>query len=385
MQIFLISSTSNLLGLANRLVEEGHKVDFYGPGGNGYVEKVKHPYEAIKNCKFIVADGKLDSKVYNWARTFNKPIIGAHPLADMLNSDCYREYQIASKLGLSIPPTEVINDISDMYDKVLEWNSARTLIRYDRETISCDHQVWLAWAMTKLPLNKKILLQKPSWGEEIQVTGWFDGLKWARPFMLKTPKEQDLRVSSMLALYKREWLQQVIEPWEAFLRSLEYKGPIKVRALASKDKIQVMETKIGIEFPSLYAFLEGLKEPVGEFLNKIAFSVCNELDITTDYFSCAVVRTGLNEPEGAPIVGIDEGNKKHIFLGDVDVIESDIVIKKDPSWVYITSAHGRTVDESFGRMYFTHSQVRIPEPNIMTGVGQLHSQWFNQVRNLGYL
>lgn len=387
MEILFITTTNNLLGLASRLVEEGHTVKLVSEvaDGNGFVEKVRYPYEALKECKFVVADGPVSSQIHAWAKQFNKPIIGTNQMAEQLNADVYKEWQIASKLGVSLPETEIIDDISVMFEKVLQWNNARTTIRYDRFAVSVDHQRWLAWAMDKMPLNKKILLQKPVWGEEVHVTGWFDGLKWARPFLLKTPNESRMNGSSMLGLYKREWVDKLIAPWEVFLRQIEYKGPFRVKAFASKAKVEHCEAYFGFEFPSIYAFLEGLKDGIGDFLNKIAFGVCEEIPFTTDYVSCVVVSTALQEPQGAPVVGLDDGNRKHVYFGSVDVSDDEILVGKDPKWVYAVAARGRNLEESFGRLYFTKDMVRIPEAHVMTGLGPLQQQWFNRVRDLGYL
>lgn len=384
MQILFINNTKALLGVAERLVLEGHTVQSYGET-NGFLDNVRHPYEAIKDCKFIVADGAVDHKVWEWAKTFNKPIIGTNPLTEMMNADCYREWYIAQKLGIPMPETEVIADIADMYTKVFEWKSTRTLIRYDRESVSCDHQSWLAWAMHKLPLNKKILLQQPLWGEELQVVGWFDGIHWAKPFMLKTGSEKSLRASTLLALYERPWLATHVKPWETFLRNIEYKGPIRFRFMASKKALHLMETHVGFECPSIYAFIEGLKEPIGDFLNRVAFGVCEDIDITTDYASSVLVGTALKDPGGVPVIGLDEGNRKHVYFGSVDKVEADIVVSNSPEWVYAISAHGQGVDVAFGRIMFTQNIIRVPEPNIPTHIAPLHTQWFNKVKALGYL
>lgn len=386
MDILFITTTNNLLGLAARLSEEGHSVKLFSEAGaNGFVERVRHPFEAIKDCRFIVADGPVSAQVWGWAKQFNKPIIGTHPIAEQMNADVYKEWQIASKLGVCLPETEIVDDLSMMYDKVLNWNNARTTIRYDRVAISVDHQRWLAWAMSQMPLNKKILLQRPVWGEEVHITGWFDGLKWARPFILKTPNEDRMGGSSLLGLFKREWVDKLIAPWEVFLRQIEYRGPFRVKAFASRAKVEHCEAHFGFEFPSIYAFLEGLKDGCGDFLNKIAFGVCTEIPFTTDYASCVVVGTALEAPKGAPVVGLDEGNRKHVYFGSVDVLEEEILVSANPQWIYAVAARGRNLEESFGRLYFTKDRVRIPEAHVMTGLGPLHQQWFNRVRDLGYL
>lgn len=385
MEILICTNSLNLLGLANRLVEEGHDVKVFSqirlPDAYGMFTSVKHPYESVKSCKFIVADAVELPDIYTWAKSFNKPIIGCNPMTDLMNTDCHREYTVGIKVGANMPPTEVIQDMSHMYSKVLDWNPSRTLVRYDRETIGCDHREWLTWAMYKLPLNKKVLLQTPEMGEYVTVFGWFDGLKWAKPFIIKTEKEGDLNASLLLGLTDREWMEKTIEPWGSFLRAVDYHGPFSVRCIASKKTIHVISTYAGIEFPSIYAFIEGLMEPVGDFLNRVALGVCDGQDLTSDYMSSIVVRSGLKSPAGIPILGLDTGNQKHLFFGAVARVESDLVIAPGP-WIYTATAHGRDADESFGRAYFTSRIVKVPEPSYTTGMASVYKPWLQKLNSL---
>lgn len=391
METLLVTRDFRSYGLVSRLMDEGHTVKVFGykikkpTFGEGMVEFVSHPLEAIKSCRYIIADAPVDDQIYGWAKTFNKPIIGGSPLTDLMNTDAYREYQIAAKLGVPLPPTEVIDDVADMYAKILDWNSTRTVVRYDREAITVDHQDWLAWAMHRIPLNKKILLQTPGFGEHLEVCGWFDGLHWARPFFIKSNNDDRLSASMLLALSDRKWIATTIEPWSRFLRVTEYKGPFKIKLLLTKERAVVISTYTGMEFPSIYAFFEGLKEPISDFLNRVAFGMCPEYDITSDYMASIVVNTAIKEPDGIPIVGLDEGNAKHIFLGSVARLDSGLIIKKGLSWVYTATAHGRDLSESLGRAYFTSKRVQVPEPLLMTNLESAYKPWLTKIGSLGYL
>lgn len=391
MDVLLVTRDFRSYGIATRLASEGNKVKvFTGKTtsyafGEGLVEFVPHPLDAIKECKFIIVDGPADKVIYEWAKKYNKPIIGSSPMTDMMNADVYREIQIAQKLGVPLPPTEVIDDVSLMYEKIVEWNPVRTIIRYDRESITIDHQQWMAWAMTNLPFGKRLVLQTPEFGEAIDVVGWFDGLHWAEPFILKSVNDGNLRASLLLALYDRGWLDRTIKPWARFLRSIDYKGPFRVRLCLFKDQPTLLSTHAGIEFPSVYAFLEGLKESATDFFSKIALGVCEKYEITTDYMGAVPVGTTVKYPDGIPILGIDEGNSKHIFLGSVSQRESGLIIKSGLPWIYITAARGRDISESFGRAYFTGSAVKIPEPSFTRGLPGVYSPWISRVKSLGYL
>jgi len=390
MQVLFVTNSFGCLGIANRLVTEGHKCQVYSPKGAGKFGKgifdwTKNAYESIKECKFIIAEGEIEDRIYEWARNFNKPIIGSTPLTSLMNRDAYREYEIAAKLGVPLPTSEVIDDIGSMYDKILNWNSGRTLVRYDRETITCDYKQWFAWAMYKLPLGKKILLQSPAYGEEISIFGWFDGVKWLKPFLLKSNGETRLKASLALALKEKQWVTEVIEPWGNFLKMVDYKGPFSVRFIASRGKKEIIATHTGFEYPSTYAFFEGLKEEMGVFLNRVAFSSAGDPDMTSDYMSSMCVRTGLKDPAGIPILGLDEGNTKHIFLNCVDKIEDDILIADGDPLVYTVAAHGRDVSECIGRAYFTADRIKVPEPSYMTNLNSAYTPWLNKVKAIGYL
>lgn len=385
MEILFITNDLKLAGLANKLVELGHKVTLYTElpvvKEFGAFEKVRNLYDAIKECKYIVADEGSEN-IYKWAKMFNKPIVGCSPMTDMMNVDCYREYQIAQKFNVPTPETLVVNDVADMYGEVLEWKSVRTLVRYDRQTFACDHQSWLAWAMYKIPLGKKILLQKPTYGEDVIVSGWFDGMKWLEPFFIKSKDESVLRASLMFSMPKKEWIEKVIEPWSHFLKRIEYRGPFSVKAIASKKTVEVISTYAGFEFPSIYAFLEGLREPVDAFLYKVAFSSATGCDITKDYMSSIVVNSGLPNSAGIPIMGVDEGNLKHLYFGAVHHKEDGEKIVVGGPWIYTATAHGRTPEEAFGRAYHTASVVRIPEPKYMTGMASVYVPWLNKLKSL---
>jgi hypothetical protein len=383
MDILFVSDDLRSIGLASRLVGEGHTVSLYTQKklspGYAFVTQVAHPFEAIKACKFIVADKITNPQIYQWAKTFNKPIIGCSAVTDLLNEDCVKEYEIAKKVGLPLPPTEVLKDVTEMFQKVLDWNPVRTVVRYDRETITCDHQQWMSWAIGTLPMNKQILLQTPVYGTEIFVTGWFDGLKWSRPFMLRA-NDANIKVSFMMALWQGK-LDHLIEPLAPFLKAIDYHGPFTVKAIAHKGGFEVMSMNAGFEFPSVYAFFEGLKEPVGEFLNRIAFSVCEKHDITTDYMSSVVVGTALKKPEGVPVIGICDGNRKHLFFGAVSDNGNGTVMTEGP-WVYIVTARGRHIDETFGRKYHTNKVVRIPEPTFMTHAVSVFKPWLTKLKSM---
>jgi hypothetical protein len=134
----------------------------------------------------------------------------------------------------------------------------------------------------------------------------------------------------------------------------------------------------------MYAFFEGLREPAGEFLHKIAFGVCHGMDFTSDYVSALVVKSSLPKPEGIPVIGLDDGNKKHLFFGHVSEVDSQMILR-DGGWAYCLTAHGRTLDESFGRIYHTSQVVKVPEPAFTTQMSSVYRPWLSKIKAKGVI
>jgi hypothetical protein len=84
---------------------------------------------------------------------------------------------------------------------------------------------------------------------------------------------------------------------------------------------------------------------------------------------------------GVSILGLDDGNKKHTFDGGVVFQESGKVIGPGP-WVYAVSAHGRSPEESFGRMTYTTKIIKIPEPIYTTGMSSIYKPWMTKLQSL---
>ena len=97
------------------------------------------------------------------------------------------------------------------------------------------------------------------------------------------------------------------------------------------------------------------------------------------------VKCGLQDPSGVPVVGVDTGNRKHIFFGDITKVDDDILVRSNDPWAYIISAHGRDIDEAVGRAQFTQKIVRVPDAVHVGPVSSLYKVAFNKLKAVGYL
>ncbi|KKM08270.1 hypothetical protein LCGC14_1725540, partial [marine sediment metagenome] len=280
MKILILTRDGSALGLAQRLVQEGHEVDVFSDTltlvhtGSSIYEISQNLWKSVQECKFIVTDCGGWSSLYKRASTYNKPIIGCTAMTDMLNEDCVKEYQLGKRLGIKFPETTVYSDAQGLQPKVLEGTFLRYNIKIGRDLFVCTRQEWMAWAMYQLPIGEEILLQREMQGREINVIGWFNGLNWVRPFFYSTPDAKETGAVAMLAQKTNTKLTaNTIEPLGKWLRAVDYKGAITAHLIVEDgtDIVYVDKFNIGLTAPCIFAMMEGLKTPLSDFLNSLAF------------------------------------------------------------------------------------------------------------------
>ena len=388
MKILVVASKGATLGLAQKLVGEGHDVDVFpmrleiSNTGIEIYSIVDNLWKAIQDCKFIIADTGWD-KLYDRAKTYNKPIIGAHPMIDVLNSDCAKEYILGKGLGVRYPKTEVFNDLSGLQPKILSGFEKRYYVKVNRKTFICTRPEWLAWTMYNLPANKDILLQEEVRGEKLSIIGWFNGLNWIRPFFYATPDAQAIRAITMLAEKGlNPLIMETIEPFHKWLKVIDYKGPITAHLLVDSKNFYTMRIEIGLSTPAIFAMMEGFKDTqISAFLNSLAFASDNKATVTLDYLMGIEVSNREDDVHGLPILGISEGNLKKIFLQGAYKNKDDFMLSGDIAPIYTAVAHGRDIQEVSRRVYRTIDQVRFPRMYFVTNMQARSDQVFNSLRN----
>ncbi|MEK0326824.1 MAG: hypothetical protein QQN63_14085, partial [Nitrosopumilus sp.] len=230
MKILILTNNGIALGLAHRLVEEGHSIDVISnqgnvTGGDSYNIST-NILQSIQECKFIVADSCSDL-VYKRAKAYNKPIIGCSRFTDQLNKDSVKEYDLCSRLGIVYPKSEIYDDAIGLHPRLLDGVTKRYYIKHKRRVFVCTKPEWLAWAMYQLPANQRILLQEEVIGHDVAVVGWFNGLNWVKPFFYCSPYADRIGGIAVLAQKKPSRLtEKTIEPLYKWLKVIDYRGPV---------------------------------------------------------------------------------------------------------------------------------------------------------------
>ena len=389
MKVLILTRNGIALGLAQRLSREGHAVDVYSDtvklsstGGEMY--KISdNLWESIQECKFIVADSGNWDLVYKRAKMYNKPIIGCNEFADQLNSDSVKEYDLCSRLGISCPKSEIYNEASKLQPLILQGEAKRYYIRHKRRTFSCTKPEWLAWAMYQLPATEKVLVQEEVSGNDITVTGWFNGLNWVSPFFYSTPYYDRIGAVAMLAQKRKTRLtENTILPLDKCLKIVDYKGPVTVNLTVNDKDVFVQKIQLGFTAPCVFAMIEGLKAmPLFDFLNLLAFGLSNNVSTSLDYIVGVEVNKEDSDMHGAPIVGVAKGNLDHLFMHGAYRCNKSYMVSNEVNSVYTAVARGRDMDEASRRVYRTISEVQFPGMKYLTNLNQQTSATFNQLKS----
>ena len=393
MKILILTRNGTALGLAQRLIQEGHEVDVYSDTielthtGNNIYNVSHNLWKSVQECKFIVSDSGDWPQLYKRAKTYNKPIIGCHPLTDMLNADSVKEFKLGRRLGVNFPVTEVFNDSAGLQPKLLEGSTLRYYVKSRRNTFVCTQPEWMAWAMYQLPVGEEVLLQEEVKGQEMSIIGWFNGLNWVKPFFYATPNSEKIGGVAMLAQKQHNRLSyKTLFPLQKWLRVIDYKGPITAELIVNEKDTFVKRFEIGLTAPCIFAMMEGLRSmPLSDFLNSLAFGNDTEVDISLDYLLSIEVRNRDAGMHGAPILGLEEQNLSKVFLQGVCKDNNSFVMSGEVPAIYTAVAHGRDMREASLRVYRTIHNVQFPRMRYINNIQGQSMATFNSLKNWNIL
>lgn len=366
MNILILTKDGSSLGFAHKLVKEQHEVKVFSLGQNleehtGIFTLSEKMLDSIKDCKFVIADCGNWPRLMERLKFYNRPAIGINDITELANSDAAKQYDLFTRLGLPIPRTKSFGDLGEVVEGTIEWDARRTLIKYNNTEIRCDYRDWLAWSISKIPLNQRVIFQEIVPGYDYYLGGWFNGLKWIDLFSI-TPKTSNSYTGSVmthLVSKDSKLVTETLAKLEPFLRSTGYQGPVYLTLSISERATYVLGVRFGFLFPISYSILELIENDLGEFLNAVAFSVDIEPMKTKDYVSVVQGICPEDGLSGAPILGLNDERLKHLVFHNVSKDGQDYRLARGRC-ILSAVAHGPSPKESADRVYRTVEAVKFP-------------------------
>lgn len=350
MRFLFVSRRGASLSLATRIVHEGHNVHFfvnnlnYKKLGEGIIDKDN--ICDFTNYDIVIFDEMGLGDYANKIAKGNKIILGSSKFADLFNKDI--EYK----------------------NKVLE--------------------------RCKLKLSD-------NGGEVIYTTGGYTGFNFIRPFYSYFKKtkfmENDLSIETesmgCLLFYHKtnKIVKETLYKLRNELKKIGYKGHITFKCSVTDNDLVINDVHFGFEYDSFYTALEGLRQPLGEFLYGMAIGSIKRAKVSPDWL-CSVRLTTppypfeTSDKYKTPTIigGICNENLKHLWLRDVCLKNGVYGSAGCDGYILSVSARGLTPNKGFRRCYRTIDNLQIKNKqfrrDILTGFEDRYEKikgwgWFN--------
>ncbi len=388
MNILLLSKTGAGLGLADRFQTEGHEVTIYAPKLDPRELsrfKISNRLNlALKETRMVIADTPDWAHVSKQALMYNRPLLGSTVITEMINADHCKKYDLFSKLGIKTYETQEFLDIGDAYETLFKSPRMQLLIRYDDKTFECNYRDWISWAMSKIPLGKKILFQTPVKGTQFDITGWFNGFEFLDIFSVSpSPNVGEFSMSRPIdgGTYL---IKDTIKKLGPFLRKYEYRGPVHLTMIGKPGKVIVIDMFFGFHYPHTYTMTDFVKEDLSNFFYRMISPATNDtISKTTGFIAAISARCNGDEITGAPVIGLNPQRRKHIMFHYIEEMDDNFLVVKDKDIVFTSVAFGETPQEASSRMYDTAKNLKFPEKHLDSSLMSYVGPMYNSILEMG--
>lgn len=355
MKYLFVSRTGACLSLAMRVANEGHAAVLTSDSriGQGIIQQFD-----LDNIRTIVSSVTPDVIV------FDDPQYGS--IADSLRTKGYR------------------TALTSNWSKVL------------KSSTEYNQNVLRSFGFT-LPTGKDE-------GYKLTVEGWFNGNKFvaclagavydkflagnAGPTVSYMGSVIHGKFSTKDKLY-RETLGKIEVP----LKRVDYRGPVSIDVLVSKDKVIALEIFAHPRLATTHAFFEGTKTSVSDIL----FSMVSGEQLPAICIDDWIVSVGLTLPpwpypitgkgyDPVVLTGINKQNSKHLWLVDAALTEDgNYICNRTSGFIGCVTARGKTIREAKRRVYRTIEHLAIPDLQYRNDIGQGAEGCFVELMAWGWL
>lgn len=406
MKILVLSQTGDGLGVAQRMVLEGHQVAMwikskdYARSGVGIVERVAGWREKLRWADLVLVDMVGMGSALGVLQSVGVPFIGCHPLMDKLELERAAGMEVFARAGIAVPEGWSFGSPEEAHAfmKTVDWQDG-FCIKAD-DNIGCatsrlvrDPDV-LPWVFSTYPAGAALLVQRVVQGVEVSTEGWFNGRDWVRPFN-HTFEEKRLMEGGLgpntgcmgnvvITKESNRLTRGTVERLAPFLRRIGWKGPVDINCIVNETGAYALEATARLGYDAIEGLLEGVRLNAGEFFRTIAEGGAERLDITPD--AMIVVRLTVppypleDVPQaewGEPILGINENNINHLWLCNVFVDRADMLFKTAPAdgLVLKASARGEIkagdyTSQCRDRVYRTLGNIRLGSKQYRLDIGR---------------
>lgn len=439
MRVFLIiSKDGDAWSLAQRIQDEGHRALVYincedkRRVGNGIIEK--HPEQRV-----LIGDkGKIDHDVHHslmypkpdciimdmvsegfgtLADEIRKedkiPVIGGSSWADKIELDRPYGAKVMKMVGIGSPETYKFTD----YSKAIEFveGSGKPYV-YKPSGNQPTSTTYVAKGADDLigmlefysNIKEEFELQEKVEGVEISSELWFNGKEVInvnhtmeeKPLMEggKGPKAGCMGsvvwIGSIGSRLYKEGIGKIVPA----LRKMNYRGPIDLNTIVTKDRLYGLEFTARFGYDALFVLLEMYKGKIGDLLYGVATGIQNDMEFRSEIgvgIDLCVPPYPLSvKPDlykDVLIQGISKDNNRHLWLYDVYKVGDRYLCSGNGGDIGAITARGDKVDgfspirDAKRRVLRTISNLVIPDVMYRSDIGDRFPEEFKQLQSWGWL
>lgn len=415
MNILVISQTGDFLGVAQRLVYEGHRVAMwiksknYERSGRGIVERPASWREKLKWSDLTIVDMVGMGWIEPVLRAVGKPFIGCSVEMDRIELDRAAGMGLFRAFGVETPETWSFSSPDEVRGHFvgIDWRDG-FVIKAD-DNLGCATSRVLRepeqfeWAIRQYPANASLIVQRVVKGIEVSTEGWFNGREFVEPFNHTFEEKRflagDLGPNTgcmgnvVVARKSNRLTRNTVERVAPFLRKVGWRGPMDINCIVDQKGAYALEATARFGYDAIEALLEGVQLSTGDFFREAAAGQLSNLEFP-EPFSIAVRLSvppypledaGVKAEWGEPILGINEQNINHLWLCDVMVEDNLFRTSGADGLTLVATARGESVDRARRRVYRTLDNLRVGSKMYRRDIGARVDDDLRQLTEWGWL
>ncbi|MFA5926416.1 MAG: phosphoribosylamine--glycine ligase [Parcubacteria group bacterium] len=422
---FLFVSWIALNGdLAWKVKKEGHNVKYYidekdeSDVYDGLLEKVEKWQEHIDWADIVIFDDTGFGEIAEKLRKKGKLVVGGTIYTDRTEEDREFGQGEMKKFGMNILPNYNFSN----FDEALEFlrkNPGRYVFKPNGKAADEKNLLFIGEEddgkdmIEILEDNKDFLaekidsfqLQKFVAGVEIATGAFFNGKKFVHPININFehkrlfPGDQGPFTGDMGALMywtaPNAIYNSTLLKMESVLAEHGYVGYYDINCIVNGRGIYPLEFTARFGYPTISTQVEGITEPMGELLFKLARGEDFEIK-TKRGFQIGVVLAVPPYPfyseeifsvyKGSSILFKNNGSSlEGINWGDVKMVDGVLKLAGESGYALIVTGSGITVEEARKQAYHRIKNVRLHDMFYRVDVGTRWFQDSDKLQSWGYI
>lgn len=393
MKIRVVSDGGDGLGLVWRLQQEGHDVTVYIKDPHmqecyeGMCKHVEEIEDGLDEDTLIVFDMVGFGRIADRLRDDGYKVIGGSKFADDL--ELKREFgaEIVDQAGIATPEWDLYSNFDEAIKEVKKTGKAY-VFKPDKNKGGCgmtyvaedadDMLAMLAFFKANWKGEVSFVMQEKLKGTEVSTELWYCDGEPIMATLNSTTEQKRLMdhdigpntgcMTSLCWFWKdpeqRRIFQETHKKVLAVLKEARFTGPLDMNCLLVDGKPNFLEWTPRMGYSAIYAMIEVLDMPLGEFLNDLAEGrdpvVYPSYDFAAAIRVCVLPYPMDKTMQPLPVRGIEDG-EQHIIPLNVKMVGKDMVMAGNEGIVCECTGHDADLDQLERQVYDRVDQVKVPD------------------------